>query len=328
VFLAVVSQGENMEMGEAVAVAVAMMEKEKDPKCDEKDEDKGWKSRVNKFNSQEVCTGTRLYDNMKADASGHEKKGLGVVPPKKAGTKWKLSLVTPEFFPIQAHHLIPKSFLPTHRVCTWLAIKYKENKKYELKYDSNYDTDHADNGYCMPYASPLAEWSGNQSKKTACAFGVMENVGIQLHQGSHATVLDAKKLNEMAGETIVPDISVIAGDGESDDLEDSGIHEPGYLNKVKKLLNVVDAKALSHVDKCDVCKSSKQGKKMLVMPTEGVVNLMHRVSAITKVLIDANVAHVSGYAYFYAYHKGDLEVVDGEVHVRGTKTQLKKSLSS
>ncbi|SRR6266566_1673885 len=317
-----------MEMGEAVDVAVEVLEKEQDPKCDKKDEDKGWKSRVNKVNSQQPCTGTRLYDNMKADASAHEQKGLGFVPPKKAGTRWTLALVTPEFFPIQAHHLIPKSFLPTHRVCTWLAIKYTQNPKYGLKYDSKYDTDHADNGYCMPYASPLSEWSGNQSKKTAVAFQVMENVGIQLHQGSHAAVLDAKKLELLAGEPIVPEITDIAGDGDSDEDEESGIHEPGYLNKVKKLLNVVDAKSLSHVEECKPCKESKQDKKTLVLPTEGVVDLMHRVSAIIKVLIDANVAHVSGYAYYYAYHKGDLEVKDGEVHVRGTKAALKKSLTS
>ncbi len=232
-------------MGEAVGVAIDVLEEEKDPKCDKKDKDKGWKSRVNKFNSQEKCTGGRLYDNMKAEAPAHEKKGLGFVPPKKAGTKWKLALVSSKFFPIQAHHLIPKSFLPNHRVCTWLAIKYTKNPKYELKYDSNYDTDRADNGYCMPYASPLAEWGGNRSKKTAAAFQVMERVGIQLHQGSHAAVLDAKKLDQLAGKPIMPEITDIAGDGDSDEYEDSGIHEPGYLNKVGVLLNVVDAKSLS-----------------------------------------------------------------------------------
>jgi len=316
------------QMGEAVGVAIDVLEEEKDPKCDKKDKDKGWKSRVNKFNSQEKCTGGRLYDNMKAEAPAHEKKGLGFVPPKKAGTKWKLALVSSKFFPIQAHHLIPKSFLPNHRVCTWLAIKYTKNPKYELRYDSNYDTDRADNGYCMPYASPLAEWGGNRSKKTAAAFQVMERVGIQLHQGSHAAVLDAKKLDQLAGKPIMPEITDIAGDGDSDEYEDSGIHEPGYLNKVGVLLNVVDAKSLSHVEKCRACKKSKQGQKTLVLPTEGVVDLMHRVSAIVKVLIDGNVAHVSGYAYFYAIHKGDIDVEDGEVYVRGTKAALRKSLTS
>ena len=271
------------------------LEKEKDPKCDKKDEDKGWKSRVNKYNSQDTCTGTRLYENMKGQAAAHQKKGLGLVPPKKAGTQWKLSLVTPKFFPIQAHHLIPKSFLPTHPVCTWLAIKYDDNTKYKLRFDSNYDTDDADNGYCMPYASPLKEWSSN---RIATALKVMEQTGIQLHQGSHAAVLDRKKLNEMAGEEIIPEITDVAGDGESDEYEESHIHEPGYLNRVELLLNVVDAKAESHAEECEVCLKKKEGKKHLVLPSQQVTDLMHRVSMIMKILIDANVAHVSGYAYY------------------------------
>lgn len=314
-----------MEMMEAVNVAIGAFEKEKDPKCDKKDEDKGWKSRVNKHNSQETCTGTRLYDNMKGVASAHEKKGLGIVPPKKAGTQWKLSLVTAKFFPIQAHHLIPKSFLPTHTVCTWLAIKYDQNKKYKLRYDSNYDTDDADNGYCMPYASPLKEWSSN---RIATAFKVMEKTGIQLHQGSHAEVLDRKKMNEMAGEEIIPEITDTAGDGESDEYEESHIHEPGYLNRVKLLLNVVAAKALSHAEDCDDCKKKKEGKKFLVLPSQETTDLMHRVSAIIKILIDANVAHVSGYAYYYAYHKGDIDVRDDRVYVKGTKKDLQKKLGA
>jgi hypothetical protein len=318
-----------MEIKEAFKLAFTNLKKEKDPQCDEKDEDKKWKSRVNKFNSQEDCTGTRLYDNMKAEGSAaHEKKGLGIVPPKKAGTNWSLDVVKKNFFPIQAHHLIPKSFLPTHRVCTWLAIKYKKNPSYELRYDSNYDTDYADNGYCMPYASPLKEWGGGQDKKTAVAFKVMEKVGIQLHQGSHAAVLDPKKLEYLAGQPIVPDIYDIGGGSGSDELEEAQIHEPGYLNRVKLLLNVVDAKALGHVKKCDECKKKKKGKKTLVLPVEGVTALMHRVSAIMKILIDANVAHVSGYAYFYAHHKGHLEVKDDLVYVKGTRAQIQAALNA
>lgn len=316
-----------MELGEAVGVGITAMEKEKDPSCDKQDEDKGWKSRVNDYNSQEKCTGTRLYDNMKGVASAHESKGLGVVPDKKAGTQWKLSMVTERTFPIQAHHLIPKNYLPDHLVVRFLAIKYKKDAMFELKYDSNYDTDDADNGYCMPYATPMEEWKGDQSEKTAVAFKVMKQTGIQLHQGSHATVLDAEKLKEMAGEVIVPDITEPAADGDTDEMEEARIHEPGYLNRVGLLLDVVDQKAFAHASGgCTICGKQMEGKKALILPSEAVVQLMHRVSAIIKILIDGNAAHVSGYAYYYAYHKRDIKIKDGKVHIRGTKKELKKKL--
>lgn len=317
-----------MELGEAVSVAIDALESENEPACDKKDKDNGWKSRVNDFNSQEVCTGGRLYDNMNGAKAAHEAKGLGVVPPKAAGTKWKMSMVSPTNFPIQAHHLIPKNFLPDQQVCVWLAIKYKKHPKYELRYDSSYDTDDADNGYCMPYATPLAEWTGDQSKKTACAFGVMERAGIQLHQGSHATLLDAAKLEQLAGQSIIPEISGLDGGPGSDEYEEESIHAPGYLNTIKKLLKVVADAALAHVEHCLECQKKKQGKKTLVLPSQRVVDMMHRVSSITKTLIDANVVHVSGYAYYYAYHKQHLEVKGDRVYVRGTKAELETKLGT
>ena len=141
-----------MQIGEAINV-YAIPAQDKDPSCEHQDPtDPGWQSRVNKYNSQETCTGSRLYTNMNDVKDQHEAKGLGVVPGKVAGKKWALADVSPTAFPIQAHHLIPKSDLPKYPVVVWLAIKYKDNKKYELVFDSKYDTDHHNNGYCMPYA--------------------------------------------------------------------------------------------------------------------------------------------------------------------------------
>jgi hypothetical protein len=237
-----------------------------------------------------------------------------------------LAKVTPGFFPVQAHHLIPKNFLPEHRVCTWLAIKYKKNKKYELRYDSSYDNDDADNGYCMPYASPLKEWKGGPAKKAAVAFAVMEKVGIQLHQGSHATVLDPQTLEDLAGKPISPDISETEPGSDSDEMEAAQIHEPGYLNAVKVLLNAVDAKALSHAEGCTICRRKKKGKKTLALPTAGAAALMHRVSAIIKVLIDANLMFVSGYGYYYAFHKKHVEIRDGALHIRASRATLRARL--
>lgn len=308
-------------------VVLASLESEKDPSCDKKDEDKGWKSRVNKHNSQETCTGTRLYENMDANRASHVAKGLGFVPTKTAGKSWEVKDVKPDSFPVQAHHLIPKNFLPDHKVVRWLAIKYKDDPEYELKYDSDYDCDSSDNGYCMPYATPMKTWGGDQSSKTAVAFEVMEAAKVQLHQGSHATVLDPAKLEAMAGKPIIPTITDAAGGAGSDEMEEASIHDPGYLNRVKLLLGVVDDKVLAHVETCTVCQKNKSGEKTQVMPSQQTTLLMHRVSKIIKILCEADVMHVSGYAYYYAYHKRHVEVRDGKIWVRGTRAELQANLS-
>ncbi len=313
-----------MQLLEAFNAKMSELKSEKDPACDQDDKDKGWKSRVNDHNSQEVCTGTRLYDNMNANRASHVKKGLGFVPTKTAGTAWQTSMVTEESFPVQAHHLIPKNYLPDHQVCRWLAIKYKKDTLYELKYDSDYDTDDSDNGYCMPYATPMKEWGGDQSNKTAVAFEVMEKACVQLHQGSHAKVLDPHKLAELAGRMIIPEITDAPGGGDA--MEEARIHEPGYLNRVELLLGVVDAKAHAHATKCAVCQKTKAGKKTKVLPSQDTTKLMHRVSMIIKILVKANVMHVSGYAFYYAFHKRHLEVRDGRVYVRGSKSEVEEML--
>jgi hypothetical protein len=317
-----------MDIGEAVNVALISAGSEKDPTCSKKDEDPKWKSRVNKCNSQETATGQRLYENMWNNKAAHEKAELGVVPEKIAGKAWRLDDVRPTSFPVQAHHLIPKNYLPDHQVCTWLAINYTDNPDYQLRYDSNYDTDDHRNGYCLPYATPMKEWGGGQDHKTWVAFEVMERTGgLQLHQGSHATVLDKAKLETLAGKPIVPDITDTDGASDTDDYELSTIHEPGYLSRVGLLLNLVDDKALAHVEECDICQAQKSGDKISVLPMQGVTDLMHRVSKIIKILCAANAAHVSGYAYFYAYNKADIMVVNGKLWTKTSRDQLLAALT-
>lgn len=290
-----------MQVGEGISIAIAAQTK--DPSCDEEDDkDPGWTSRVNKFNSKENCTGTRLYDHMWANKADHEKKDLGVVPAKKAGTKFSLSNINTGFFPVQAHHLIPKNFLPNQPVCVWLAIKYKKNKKYELLFDSDYDTDHHHNGYCLPYASALSEWKGKRTYDDKFLLGceVIEATELQLHQGSHTLKFDESGVNKKFKVPLLP-IKDKDGGGDSDDGEMDEIETAGYLDKVKELLKVVHGKTLAHVEQCDICKQKKQGNKYQVLPLKSVVEMMDQVSHIIKILIEAHVIYVSWYSYAYAY---------------------------
>ena len=299
-----------MEIGEAVKAAIKAMKRKGDPECDGEDEDKGWQARVNVHGVLPKCTGKRLYDNLKAAAD--KGKGLGVVPAKEKGKQWTLAEVSATHFPVQAHHLIPKSYLPKHRVCVWLAKNFSANDMYQLRYDSNYDADHWRNGYCMPYATPLKEWRRN-ANKLEIAINVMKQTGIQLHQGSHARVLDAQQLEAIAGEPITPQVEELALDPSSDEYEEASSHQPGYLNRVALLLNVVDAKAARHARRCTACKAKKRGGKTLALPSEGVTRLMNQVSAIMKSLIDADVTHVSGLAYYRAWTMKSLRVVKGRI---------------
>jgi hypothetical protein len=290
-----------MDMGEAIGVAIAAQAK--DPTCEhEKEEDQGWTSRVNKYNSKGAsCTGTRLYEHMLEHKKEHIKKSLGNVPEKVPGKKWSLINVNPEEFPIQAHHLIPKNHLHTHPVTAWLAIKFKKNKKYELLYDSKYDTDHHHNGYCMPYSSPLTEWSGDYNVKFLLSCEVMDRTGIQVHQGSHPLKFDEKDINKKIKVPKLP-IKDTEGGADSDKDEMDEIETAGYLDKVDELLEAVHDKVLAHLNTCtDKCKQEKQGKKDLILPLSSVADMMDEVSYILKVLIDSRVIYVSWYAYAHAF---------------------------
>ena len=60
---------------------------------------------------------------------------------------------------------------------------------------------------------------------------------------------------------------------------------------------------------------------------QGVTDLMHRVSEIIKILCEANAAHVSGYAYFYAYNKEDITMVNGKLYTKTSQEQLTAALA-
>lgn len=300
-----------MQIGEAVALAVIKVQEGKDPSCEHEDKDPSWKSRVNKFNSQEGCTGTRLYKNMDKNRSAHQKAGLGVVPTKTSGKVFGLADIDANNFPIQAHHLIPKNFLPELPVAMWLAVKNTSNKKYGLLFDSKYDTDHHNNGYCLPYVSVIKEWkkAENFDDKFMLGCEVIDRAGLQLHEGSHPVKFDEKEINKRLKIPLLP-IKDKAPGPDSDDDEQDEIETAGYLDKVELLLNAVHGKTLAHVDSCESCKAKKSGKKSLVPALSSVVDMVDDVSHILKILIDARVIYVSWYGYAHAFKN---ELISGQV---------------
>lgn len=303
-----------MEIGEAVGVGVADVESQDAPNCDNQDkkETYGWKARVNKWGADSTkCSGANLYQEkphgMWPRKDEHfSKKSLGVVPKKEPSTHWAskgLTAVDPEAFPLQAHHLIPKNFLPDHDVCVWLCAKWTKNKKFQLVEDAPYNTDHANNGYAMPYATPLKEWKAAKNDQVKCgvAFRVMEQTGIQLHQGSHAAELDPEKIKQILRTGKLPAVTPKAGGGDSDDFEDSEIHDDGYLNQIEEFLNAAAGRIQTHVRTCTKgCKKDESGAKMKVRPLKDTVRLMNRVSLIAKVFLQMNVIFTCPYGAAYA----------------------------
>ncbi|MBV6471042.1 MAG: hypothetical protein NBKEAIPA_02969 [Nitrospirae bacterium] len=266
-----------MDIGEQVANAFERS-LASDKYCDGKKRDpKPWKSRINEWGTYKDCSGARLYRNMEKDTD--KKQGyLGgptpfIAKPGVTGYRWSFDNLSSTHFPVQAHHLIPKNHLPGHPVCTFLAKGYTKSKKYQLAADTFYDTDHANNGYCLPYATPLVEWrsaDGDDNLKLTIAFEVMEITNRQLHQGSHRAA---------------------AYEAPVDDDEEARIHANGYLDTVDNLLRRVQNSAQAHMDSCSICKPDS-GKKT-VQPLESLVQHMDQVSGIIKSLIDANRIFIS-----------------------------------
>ncbi|MHB8813465.1 MAG: hypothetical protein ACYDAE_09360 [Steroidobacteraceae bacterium] len=264
-----------MEIGELVS---ALMSKNAtDPYCDgKKNEKKGWKAKINKWGSVQNCSGTQLYSNM----SG-QKKDTGFLGPPNAfvakkppADGWAKAHISPSRFPIQAHHIIPKNHLPTHPVCTFLAAGYTQHATYQLTEDTPYDTDHANNGYCLPYATPLAEWKkarGDDAEKLKLCFFVMRKTRRQLHQGSHKAA---------PYDTVADD-------------EEPEIHIEGYLSAVNIFLEAVQVSMEDHLEECNVCKKKKSGGKIEIQPVPAVVRHMDQVSGIIKLLVDANITFIS-----------------------------------
>jgi hypothetical protein len=305
-----------MELGEAIGIAQISV-KEKGPTCDHQDkkDEYGWKARVNGLGADtKVCSGGNLFDEkphgMEPRKDEHFKdKNLGFVPEKKGNDYWAsngLDVVGPENFPLQAHHLIPKNFLPKHHVCLWLCEKFDKDKKYRLKEDTYYNTDHANNGYAMPYASPLKEWKGTSDSKVKChvAFRVMEKTKVQLHQGSHAGTLDISKVEEKLLVSLnAPTVAAIAAAG-GDDMEEDKIHAPGYLDQLEIWLDGVASQINEHVEKCGICKGEKDSKgKIRVLPLADSVKLMNQVSYITKVFLTMDLLFTCPYGAAWACQK-------------------------
>jgi len=247
------------EIAEAVKVLVTQTKKEK--YCDGVEESgHGWSSRIDGYGA--TPTAKQLFSNMK-------KAGITVpAMPKRSRGYWMLDDCRRNRFPFQSHHLIPKKHLPKHAVCVWLTHKWKKDPKYQLSEDTNFDTDHARNGYFMPFASNIDAWSkarGDPAKQTVCD-ELTRKTGIQLHQGSHT--------RQKYGDDI-------------DDIETNG-----YITQVDELLDLVNAPTLVHVRTCNECKG-KQSGKIKVQPLEPVVKLVYLVAELLKSLIRSNRIFVS-----------------------------------
>ena len=266
-----------MDIGELVSVDFPT-HLAKEDRCSKKDPpDEGWQARINEWGSKADCSGTRLYASMKKLFSGARTCGYlsGPAPyiAKSAGP-WSLDSIGKLAFPVQAHHLIPKNYLPTHKVCAFLAKKYTKHPKFRLKHDAPYSTDYANNGYCMPYATPLAEWKksrGNEVMKAEICFEVMRRTGRQLHQGSH-------RVDEYFPDPADPD-------------EEAKIHPAGYLRVVRRYLDVVHDCAAAHVVRCRICKPDQDSKEIL--PRKAIAKHMDQVAGIVKLLVDCNRTFIS-----------------------------------
>jgi hypothetical protein len=273
-----------VEIGETIFKAF-QKSLDKDPFCDgEKSDPTNWQARINQWGSKGGCSGKNLYDSLRK-WNGKKTGFLSGPPPyiakpSRTGFKWDFSKVDEDHFPIQAHH---------HGVCTFLAQKYTKHPKYRLTADTEYSNDHAHNGYCLPYATPLTEWKeagGNDSLKLDITFIMMEETGRQLHQGSHRE-------------------GPYDGDPGDDPDEEAKIHPSGYLNAVRKYLNAVLSVTEDHVDTCPICKPNDSKKD--INPIAATVKHVDQVSGIIKLLVDANRIFISEPAFIWLKsHPGKL----------------------
>lgn len=267
-----------MELNEAVAKLDASLQQQTDNYCDAAKHDPPQSGP----NLIDGLTGTPTPDSLLANMRKHnEREGtpeIPELPPKHPSTdRWDAAQCTSSKFPWQTHHLIPKKFLPTQPVCVWLTAKWTKDPDYQLAADTRYSTDHAKNGYCLPFASTTHQWkiARDDEEKTQAAFLVMRKTGKQLHQGNH--------------------------DKQDFDEQEDDVELEGYIESIKALLGRIFDSALDHTDACEPCKSS--GKKK-VQPLHRIVDQVDLVSLITKLRIDANRIFVSQRAYdFYKASK-------------------------
>lgn len=259
-----------MELNEAVGqMEIVTSEK---PMCQQKDEpeNRGWKCRIGPSGSpgdEDAPTPERLYANMKS-----AEVALPDPPARKQGL-WDLFQCTPDRYPFQSHHLIPKKHLPKKAVCVWLA-KNAANKQYKLTESTNYDTDDARNGMPLPFASTTYQWvNGSPAQDRICNL-MMYLTQRQLHQGQHTY---------------------------TDYGEEESLHAkewPGYLGAVDRLLDVVHGQMICHMRVCEHCKKNA-GPPLSVRPLERVVEAMHQVSQLIGGMITARTIFVSRRASQY-----------------------------
>jgi hypothetical protein len=284
------------ELAEPVLIGMFEELVNEEDKCKHEDKPPKWESRINKCGTNQDCDADRLYKNMEKKCDDRGFRGGQEPFVKKAGANysWDMSKCKDDHFPLQAHHIIPKNHLPTHGVCAFLAKNYTENPNYKLKADTYYDTDHAYNGYCLPYATPLREWDKAKTPdaKDQVAFRLMDKTNRQLHQGSH-------KAHQYAPEPEQAE--------EKADIHDE---DAGYLGKVDELLDVVHSGAEIHVNSCRVCKEKANEKE--INPRESVVRHVDQVSGLIKLLMDSNQIFVSkrAYQHFNAAKKELMEAPD------------------
>jgi hypothetical protein len=260
-----------MEIGEACAIADVDQET---PKCNPaKTKTKDWKAIIHGIKGGEGSAAT-LKSSME-DASI-------AVPgyPAALAKGWDLFGCDQFTFPTQTHHLIPEKQLPDHKVTAWLTDSPKgpcKHPKYELRKDTNYDTNGAPNGYFMPFASTTHQWAAKASKQNAVCFEMMRRTKIQLHQGPHSRSTDY--------------------------MEDLDIETAPYKQQVDEFLNEIDRLVFAHVDLCGFCK---KGSKTQVDPLLSTVAMVEQVSYLMKVLTDRCHVAVSARAgaYMTRYYKG------------------------
>ena len=277
-----------MEVGEAVTAFELMTEDKAENFCEGKKHDPPQTGP----NLIDGLTGTptpaRLLANMEKHNERDGEPHIPKLPPKKAiGSEsyWDIDECDSDTFPWQTHHIIPKKFLPKQNVCVWLTEKYAKHPDYQLEKDTRYSTDHANNGYCLPFASSSYQWKmakkrpaaeKDEAKKEA-AFLMMTKTGKQLHQGNH---------NKQEG---------------AEFEEDEEIQLEKYLDSIERLLKRIFSAVFLHTEHCDECKSS--GKKK-IQPLHKTVDQVDQVSLIIKLKIDANEVFVSQKAYdYYEYQK-------------------------
>jgi hypothetical protein len=238
---------------------------------------RGWTAKIDGINGAKGSAET-LKDNML--------NGYYTAPasdgfrPKKTKGKWDLNDCDPFFFPFQSHHLVPEKQLPKHIVSVWLVRNSKKkHKEYRLAEDTDYDTNHALNGFFLPFTSTTYQWSKMKGRKNRqlIRFEMMRRTHRQLHQGAHS---------------------------KTDYLEELDIETAGYKEMVDVLLGVVAERAEKHVKTCVPCKG--KGPKYDVQPSEAVVRQVYRVGKTLQGLIVLNKIFVSRVAstYYAANLKG------------------------